>query len=79
MKLFLAMSLLSGIGLYGMFAGASPFAKTTFSVNQKNFAIAVDNAGTCPYGYKEMPTYKWDKASHRWVFVGNTCYPSGGY
>jgi hypothetical protein len=75
MKSFMSISLLSILGLWSFVAGAEqrPEAPAT------GVAIVADNAGQCPYGYKETPTYKWDKSTHRWVFVGYTCYPSGGY
>ncbi|MBS1971852.1 MAG: hypothetical protein JSU04_16190 [Bdellovibrionales bacterium] len=76
MKTFMAISLLSILGLWSFVAGAEqhPMVAPAAGV-----AIVADNAGQCPYGYKEVPTYKWSKSEHRWVYVGYTCYPSGGY
>ncbi len=76
MKTVMAILLLPIVALWSFVAGAEqrPDRSTAMGV-----AIVADHAGQCPYGYKEVPTYKWDKSAHRWVYVGYTCYPSGGY
>jgi hypothetical protein len=48
------------------------------AATNENAAPVVQLTG-CPSGYKETPTYHWDKVKRRWVYVGQTCYPSSGY
>ena len=41
--------------------------------------VTVGSEVTCPSGYSEKPSYRWDKESHRFVFEGWVCQPNGGY
>jgi hypothetical protein len=38
-----------------------------------------DGRRGCPIGYRREPSYRWDRRAHRWVHVGWTCRPYGGY
>lgn len=75
MKLLLSMVMLSALGSWSFAADM----ESSQSLESMQSAILVGTSGQCPYGYKETPTYKWDKVKRRWVYVGYTCYYTGGY